>query len=133
MDTSIDGVSARRNTLVNTMQGRVGDEAGRSTSRVRRLATPIEVSAYLKVPVKTLYASRYEGKGPRAHRVGRHLRYRWEDVEAWLASSRLADETDLALSKSPSRNQQPLRRLLLERVPEPDFATSEESGIPFMT
>ena len=62
-------------------------EAGGSTSRVRRLATPIEVAAYLQVPVKTLYAWRYEGKGPRAHRVGRHLRYRWEDVEAWLASA----------------------------------------------
>jgi hypothetical protein len=44
------------------MQGPVEDEAGRSTSRVRRLATPIEVAAYLQVPVKTLYAWRYEGK-----------------------------------------------------------------------
>jgi excisionase family DNA binding protein len=58
-----------------------------STSPVGRLATPIEVAVYLQVPVKTLYAWRYEGKGPRAHRVGRHLRYRWEDVEAWLASA----------------------------------------------
>ncbi len=40
---------------------RVGDDAGRSRSRVRRLAT-IEVAAYLQVPVKTLYAWRYEGK-----------------------------------------------------------------------
>jgi excisionase family DNA binding protein len=79
--------SARRNILVDTMQGPAEDEAGGSTSRVRRLATPIEVAAYLQVPVKTLYAWRYEGKGPRAHRVGRHLRYRWEDVEAWLAST----------------------------------------------
>lgn len=57
-------MSARRGTLVDKMQGCVGDEAGRSTSRVRaRLATPIEVAAYLQVPVKTLYAWRYEGKG----------------------------------------------------------------------
>jgi excisionase family DNA binding protein len=69
------------------MQGPADDEAGESTSQVRRLATPIEVAAYLQVPVKTVYAWRYEGKGPRAHRVGRHLRYRWEDVEAWLASA----------------------------------------------
>jgi hypothetical protein len=44
------------------MQARVGDDAGGSTSRVRRLATPIEVAAYLQVPVKTLYAWRYEGR-----------------------------------------------------------------------
>jgi excisionase family DNA binding protein len=74
-------------TIVDGIQSRVGDEAGGSMSRMRRLATPIEVAAYLHVLVKTLYAWRYEGKGPRAHRVGRHLRYRWEDVEAWLASA----------------------------------------------
>jgi excisionase family DNA binding protein len=53
---------------------------------VERLATPAEVASYLQVPVKTLYTWRYKGVGPRGHRVGRHLRYRWEDVEAWLAS-----------------------------------------------
>jgi excisionase family DNA binding protein len=83
----MDGVSPRRGTVVDTMQGRVGDEAGRSISRMRPLATPIEVAAYLQVPVKTLYSWRYEGRGPRARRVGRHLRYSWEDVEAWLASA----------------------------------------------
>jgi hypothetical protein len=45
------------------MQGPAEGEAGGSTSRVRRLATPIEVAAYLQVRVKTLYAWRYEGKG----------------------------------------------------------------------
>ena len=42
------------------------------------------MAAYLGVPVKTLYQWRYNGVGPRAFRVGRHLRYRPEDVEAWL-------------------------------------------------
>jgi len=51
-----------------------------------RLATPAEVAPYLQVPVKTLYTWQYTGVGPRAHRVGRQLRYRWQDVEAWLAS-----------------------------------------------
>jgi excisionase family DNA binding protein len=83
----LDGVFARRGTLIDSMQGRVGDEEGSSTSRVRRLATPIEVAAYLQVPEKTLYAWQYEGKGSRARRVGRHLRYSWEDVDAWLASA----------------------------------------------
>jgi len=53
---------------------------------VRRLATPSQVASYLQVPVKTLYTWRYKRVGPKAHRVGRHLRYRWEDVEAWLSS-----------------------------------------------
>lgn len=52
----------------------------------RALATPIEVAEYLQVPLKTLYQWRYQGEGPRAYRVGRHLRYRWDDVEAWVAS-----------------------------------------------
>ena len=53
---------------------------------MRRLATPSEVASYLQVPVKTLYTWRYYRKGPPAHRIGKHLRYRWEDVEAWLAT-----------------------------------------------
>jgi predicted DNA-binding transcriptional regulator AlpA len=36
------------------------------------------------VPVKTLYQWRYKGVGPAGVRVGRHLRYRAADVEAWI-------------------------------------------------
>jgi predicted DNA-binding transcriptional regulator AlpA len=53
----------------------------------RSLARPAEIADFLQVPVKSLYQWRYEGKGPRAYRVGRHLRYRWEDVESWLATT----------------------------------------------
>ena len=49
------------------------------------LATVDEVAAFLRVPTKTLYRWRYAGHGPPAYRVGRHLRFRWEDVETWLA------------------------------------------------
>lgn len=48
------------------------------------LATPEQVSEYLGVPVQTLYMWRYRGTGPRSSRVGRHIRYRWVDVERWL-------------------------------------------------
>ncbi|MDX3760011.1 helix-turn-helix domain-containing protein [Streptomyces sp. AK02-04a] len=48
------------------------------------LATPAEVAAYLGVPVKTLYQWKYRGIGPNVHKVGRHLRYRWPEVDAWL-------------------------------------------------
>ena len=50
----------------------------------RALATPVEVSVYLGVPVPTLYQWRHRGIGPKVHRVGRHLRYRWAEVEAWV-------------------------------------------------
>jgi excisionase family DNA binding protein len=48
------------------------------------LATTAEVAAFLQIPSKTLYRWRYMGKGPPAYRVGRHLRFRWVDVNAWL-------------------------------------------------
>lgn len=38
------------------------------------------------VPPQTIYRWRTEGKGPRAIKVGRHLRFRRADVEAWLDS-----------------------------------------------
>jgi excisionase family DNA binding protein len=75
-----------RAILVDTSPGR-GGKPGRATIGARHLATPTEVAANLQVPVRTLYTWRYHRKGPRAHRVGRHLRYRWENVGAWLASA----------------------------------------------
>lgn len=44
-----------------------------------------DVSAFLGVPVATLYQWRQLGTGPKAYRLGKHLRYRHSDVEAWLA------------------------------------------------
>jgi predicted DNA-binding transcriptional regulator AlpA len=48
--------------------------------------TPQDVSAYLRVPVATLYQWRRSGYGPRAQRVGKHLRWRPDAVRAWVAS-----------------------------------------------
>lgn len=49
-----------------------------------RMWTPQEVSRFLGVPVPTLYRWRYLGTGPKAARVGRHLRYLPADVLAWV-------------------------------------------------
>jgi excisionase family DNA binding protein len=49
-----------------------------------RLLSIGELAKYLGVPVATLYAWRYRGEGPPGFRVGRHLRYRWSDVLAWI-------------------------------------------------
>jgi len=54
-----------------------------TVERPRLLGIP-ELSAYLGVPVSTLYVWRTHGEGPRGIKVGRHVRYRPEDVEQWL-------------------------------------------------
>jgi len=59
------------------------------------LMTPQEVAAFLSVPVATLRTWRTNGRGPRAHRVGKHLRYRHADVEEWLEQQ--AEPTTVAV------------------------------------
>lgn len=58
------------------------------------LGTTEEVAEYLgDIPVKTLVQWRYKGTGPKYVRVGKHVRYRWSDVEAWLAAQERLVET----------------------------------------
>ncbi|MGC4771981.1 helix-turn-helix transcriptional regulator [Micromonospora sp. DT44] len=51
---------------------------------IERLWSVTDVSAFLGVPVGTLYQWRHRRIGPRASRVGRHLRYDPADVRAWF-------------------------------------------------
>ena len=53
-----------------------------------RLWTVGETSYFLGVPVATLYYWRCQGAGPQACKLGRHLRYRSEDVRAWVEANR---------------------------------------------
>lgn len=39
----------------------------------------------LGVPVRTVYAWRAKGTGPRGATFGRHVRFRRADVDAWIA------------------------------------------------
>lgn len=50
----------------------------------RALATAVEVADFLRKPERTLQQWRYLGIGPKYVKVGRDVRYRWEDVEKWL-------------------------------------------------
>ena len=43
-----------------------------------------QLATYLGVPVATIYDWRMRGIGPRAYRVGRHLRFSAADVAAWI-------------------------------------------------
>jgi predicted DNA-binding transcriptional regulator AlpA len=49
-----------------------------------RLWSVEDLSAYLGIPVPTLYRWRRCRCGPPCHRIGRHLRYLPEEVGAWL-------------------------------------------------
>uniref|UniRef100_A8LZ11 Excisionase/Xis, DNA-binding n=1 Tax=Salinispora arenicola (strain CNS-205) TaxID=391037 RepID=A8LZ11_SALAI len=57
----------------------------RQTNTVERLWTVEDVSAFLSVPVGTLYQWRHRRFGPPAAKVGRHLRYDPQDVRSWVA------------------------------------------------
>lgn len=48
------------------------------------LWTVRDVADYLRIPVQTLYSWRCTGYGPKARRIGKHLRYRPDEVAAWL-------------------------------------------------
>jgi predicted DNA-binding transcriptional regulator AlpA len=45
-----------------------------------------DLADYCKVPLATIYRWRYHRDGPRGIRVGRYVRYRMSDVQAWLDS-----------------------------------------------
>jgi excisionase family DNA binding protein len=49
-----------------------------------QLWTIEDAARYLRVPPGTLYQWRHRRTGPRAFKVGRHLRYDPADVRAWL-------------------------------------------------
>ncbi|HZD23282.1 MAG TPA: helix-turn-helix domain-containing protein [Acidimicrobiia bacterium] len=55
-----------------------------SDDRPPRLLSAQEVADYLGVPITTIYNWRHRSQGPPGLRVGRHLRYRRRDVEAWI-------------------------------------------------
>ena len=44
------------------------------------LLTVQDLATYLDVPVATIYAWRHRHEGPPRFRVGRHARFRWNDV-----------------------------------------------------
>jgi len=50
-----------------------------------KLMTIADVADHLGVPVNTLYQWRSKGYGPAGRRVGKYVRYRPEDVDAWVA------------------------------------------------
>lgn len=56
----------------------------------RTLMTIEDLSDYLGIPVNTLYKWRTKGYGPAGRRVGKYVRYRPEDVDAWVEAQGVA-------------------------------------------
>jgi hypothetical protein len=52
----------------------------------RPLFTDDEVAEKIRRPKNWLAKLRCRGEGPTFLKVGRSIRYRWQDVEAWLES-----------------------------------------------
>ncbi len=48
--------------------------------------TPKDICMQLQIPEQTFYQWRVKHIGPRAYRIGRHLRISRSDFNAWLSS-----------------------------------------------
>ncbi|MGY2702786.1 helix-turn-helix transcriptional regulator [Nocardioides sp. HB32] len=59
-----------------------------------------ELTEQLHVSVQTLYDLRSQGRGPTGFRVGRHLRFRQSEIQAWL--HRLEEED---VDRHPGRDR----------------------------
>jgi excisionase family DNA binding protein len=57
-----------------------------TTTTNDQLISTERLAERLDVPLGTIYRWNHYGIGPRGIRVGRHVRYRPEDVESWLDS-----------------------------------------------
>lgn len=62
-----------------------------SSSSFDRILSVEELADYLEVPVKTIYTWRHRRTGPRGFRAGKYLRFRWSDVQTWVAQ-RIAED-----------------------------------------
>ena len=60
-----------------------------------QLLTPEDVSSFLGVPIGTLANWRYLGRGPTFVRIGRHVRYRPEDLGTWIDRCAVGRRRDL--------------------------------------
>lgn len=69
------------------MSGYPADRRVKPTvGRPAALGSTTEIAQVLGIPEHTLEIWRSQGKGPKYLKVGRHVRYRWSDVNDWLAT-----------------------------------------------
>jgi len=56
--------------------------------------TPRQLSKRLKLSEMTLCRMRMNGSGPTYHKLGRTVKYRWSDVQKWLANRSVSSTSD---------------------------------------
>jgi len=66
------------------MSRNTAQPVSRTLGRPGDYLSPKALADLLDVPVTTVYGWNYKGTGPNAVRIGRHVRYRREDIEAWM-------------------------------------------------
>lgn len=59
-----------------------------AVQQARDFLSPAQLADLLGVSAATIYRLRYARRGPPAYRIGGQVRFRREDVEAWLAERR---------------------------------------------
>jgi predicted DNA-binding transcriptional regulator AlpA len=77
---------ARSKSILDRME-----VASMATTTIDPLWNADDVAKVLRVPKATLYQWRYLGSGPKASKVGRHLRYDPAEVRAWVKRQETAD------------------------------------------
>jgi excisionase family DNA binding protein len=60
----------------------------RAVPETDRLMTVEDLAEYLGLPTATIYKQRSEGTGPPGYRVGKFVRWRRSEVDAWLETKR---------------------------------------------
>jgi len=66
------------------------------------IALPSQVASYLETNTNRLARLRSEGRGPAFTRLGRSIRYRWEDVHAFVENNLQSTAEAAALTPNPS-------------------------------
>ena len=94
---SLGGSRPSADRLVHLLGMDTTTHANDTTDRPRltlieQVLTLSELCAHLHVPAQTIYDLRSQGRGPRGFRVGRELRFRISEVEAWLARMESDDD-----------------------------------------
>jgi predicted DNA-binding transcriptional regulator AlpA len=65
--------------------GQNAEPEGPRSLVLEQVVSLTDLCRHLNVSVQTLYDLRSQGRGPRGFRVGRELRFRISEIEAWLA------------------------------------------------
>jgi predicted DNA-binding transcriptional regulator AlpA len=60
----------------------------------RKYLDPMEVETEYGLATETLKSWRYQSRGPRYHKVGRRIKYKREDIEAYLDSHKVLTRDD---------------------------------------